>query len=184
MKLRDWMNNNSAIVTVGAVALLCVAVGLLIYESRGPSYYIPSKAYFYDLNTGKLFAASAKDIPPIAAPSGPYHGDKAGGVKAYIYACGSCPDDLSGQTAEQLESKKIYVAYLEMYTAEAKQAQEKAMQNPNTMDPAIYEDKGHLVKKVTDKGWIETMMGSMGPTVDFDKFGCAQKDLKVCHPPD
>ena len=45
--------------------------------------------YFYDRNTGELFAAPDELNGPIEAPSGSFQGQPAG-VRAHVFTCGSC----------------------------------------------------------------------------------------------
>jgi hypothetical protein len=111
MKLRDWMNNNSAVVTIGAVVLLIGALAAIIFQMK-PSGYGPRviDVYYFDLNTQKLFTAKSDQIPPIETPSGPVPGIGApAGVRAYVFACNDCGN----------ESDR-FVGWLEMYTPEAK----------------------------------------------------------------
>ncbi len=143
--IRDTINNNSAVVTVGAVLLLIVGLLLLMNQcSEGGPGQVNKYQYFYDLNTGELFVADALDIAPIEAPSGkPYklpNGQEIpAGVRAFVYACGECGPD----------SKKI--GYLEMYTPEAqkilqdaRKQQEAAAKGESTnMDMGMVYEEGY-----------------------------------------
>lgn len=154
MKVRDWMNNNSALVTIAAVVLLVISLGVIIMQTKGPGSVGPIKLYFYDLNTGKLFVAMSDQVPPIDAPSGPY-GERGlpGGVRAHIYSCGSC-GNYDGLTAEQVNQTGAYIAYLEMYTPEGKAAMTAPAGDPDA--PPMYVDpmEQTLVKRVEDTNWI------------------------------
>lgn len=124
MKLRDWMNNNSAIVTIAAVVILILSLGYIVWSSKGPSYGARViDVYYYDLNTQKVFTAKSDQVPPIDAPSGPFRTpagqEVPGGVRAYLFACGDC-QDFTGLTAAELQAKGGFIGWLEMYTPEAK----------------------------------------------------------------
>lgn len=119
--MRDWLNQHRGVV-VGIVALILVACGVLLwYGMRDARPDFPDNAFFYDVGTGKVFEAELGMVPPIAAPSGQTLPDGSpGGVKAYVYACGSCFDE---------NARKI--AYLERFTAEAQQRREELRQQYN-----------------------------------------------------
>lgn len=125
MKVRDWMNNNSALVTILAVVVLVISLGVIIMQTRAPGAGGRTiDLYYYDLNTGKLFVGKSDEIPPIEAPSGPYQnapGNLPAGVRAHVYACGECPD-VTNMTAEEAQQAGVTIAYLEMYTPEGKAA--------------------------------------------------------------
>jgi len=89
-----------------AVLLLSVAIYLIAGRLWGSG--TPERlAYYYDLNTGELFAAAAELTAPIRAPSGAVRGtDEPAGVRAYVYTCGDQPSqyiawlEKSSQTAQ------------------------------------------------------------------------------------
>lgn len=66
----------------------------------------PKKLWFYDLNTGELFAGNVAELPPIAAPSGDFMGGPAGVLASVIKIEGS-------------SEKKV--AFLQTYSPQAKQ---------------------------------------------------------------
>lgn len=87
MSFRDTINNNPAVGLIIAV----VVVGVAIFVLRGNARPADNpQAYFYDLETGQLFAGLKTDVPPIDAPSG-----AGNGVQATVMSCGSCdnPDE-------------------------------------------------------------------------------------------
>lgn len=74
-----------------AFVLLFAGAVLIVTNLRGVSQTrgnAPAQAYFYDLESHQLFAASADATPPIPAPSG-----EGKAVRAFIYTCGSCKTD-------------------------------------------------------------------------------------------
>ena len=155
MNVREWMNNNSALVTIIAVVVLVICLGLIFLQMGGPGRARITEQYYYDLNTGKLFAAEATATPPIDAPSGPFN-DAPGGVKAYVYACESCPGGLTGMTAEQVRQEGATIAYLEVYPLEAKQAMEAAANATEAPPPGVYEaQQANLVKAPQGQEWAK-----------------------------
>ncbi len=44
-----------------------------------------NKEWYYDLNTGDLFASKSGQTPPIEAPSGPHEDGMLAGVRAYVF---------------------------------------------------------------------------------------------------
>lgn len=76
--------------------LLAGCTILAIKASSGPvANSIPNTAYYYDLNTNALFVGPTYAVPPIDAPSGAAPDGSPAGVRAHLFACGSCasPDD-------------------------------------------------------------------------------------------
>lgn len=141
MRLRDSMNNNSALVTVLAIVILIVSLGFIIYQAR-PNRYAPRvvDVYYYDLGSGQIFLGKSDKVSPIDAPSGPGSSGEPNGVRAYVFSCTNCDDESSR-----------FIGWLEKYTPEAKQA----MLNPPAPDtsgnaaagpdPTEIWEKGHLI---------------------------------------
>lgn len=154
MKIREFMNNNSALVTILAVVVLVVSLGVIIMNTRGPGVARTIDLYFYDLNTGKLFTAKSDQIPPIEAPSGPLQGQPGNlpaGVRAHVYACGECPD-LTGMTLQEVEQAGAYIAYVEMYTEQGKAALTAGASGPPE-GPMIDPMEQTLIARVPELAW-------------------------------
>lgn len=183
MKVRDWMNNNSALVTIAAVVLLVISLGVIIMQTKGPGQIGPVELYFYDLNTGELFVAMSDQNPPITAPSGPY-GDENGppaGVRAHVYACGEC-GDLEGKTVEEIEATGAYISHLEMYTPEGKAALEAQKTDPNTpmmVDPMEYT----RIKSVEGDRWLLAYSEEANALAEQSIRECPDGEpVEVCRP--
>jgi hypothetical protein len=100
-------------ITAAAIMLL-LGITLLVFRGTGRSAAIepaPDLAWFYDLETGELFADKAAALPPIDAPSGANNG-----VGAVVYACGSCDED------EQR------IGYVQQYSDEGRRAMAQLQQ--------------------------------------------------------
>lgn len=103
MRLREYQNRYPAVAAAVAVALIMVSAFLLAWWFRPHSEPRSQRmAYFYDLNTGELFAVPAGTLGPITTPSGPYQGMPAG-VRAHVYCCGP-----------YLEGTEKFIGYLEV----------------------------------------------------------------------
>ena len=91
-QIRDWMNKNSAMITIFAVLLLIAALAAIVMQARGPGVGGPVDVYYYDLQSGELFTSQNTKNPPIPSPTG--NGlmpDGTGaGVQAVVFACGDC----------------------------------------------------------------------------------------------
>ncbi len=110
------------VLIAGSASLVIAALGWWILP--GDTGEDPKMRWFYDLNTGELFAAEASRLPPIDAPSGglPDADASPAGVLANVIRIEG------GDTRE--------VAYLQTYTAEARQLLESSRQG---RAPAAYE---------------------------------------------
>lgn len=92
---REWLNENSAIVTIVTVVGLILVLAYLLSQARGPSFnveYKPRPVWFYDLNTGETFEMQSDTIPPIETDSGPFNNRPAGVLKR-VFSCDQCQSD-------------------------------------------------------------------------------------------
>ena len=156
MGLRDTLNNNSSLVTIVSVVVLVVALGIIVWTSKGPSGGGRTvNVYFYDLNTNKLFTTTNDQLAPIDAPSGPTAAGNKAGVMAYVYACGQC-GEYDGMTVEEVEATGAWISRLEMYTPETIKAIEDAMKtssNPDAAREEMGDTNSSLIKRPKDSGW-------------------------------
>jgi len=156
MNIREFMNNNPAVVTVGAVFVLILCLFAIMCQLRGPGggQGGPVDLYFLDEGTGVLFTAESDRQPPIAAPSDT--GGGTSGVRAHVFGCGDCPGKLTGLTREEVEAKGAFIGYLEKYTPEAKAAMEQAMSGEEPDIEIMYEmDQGRLIRLPDSDQWID-----------------------------
>ncbi len=156
MGLRDTLNNNSAVVTVGAVAILVMALGILFYSQSGGTsgrVNVPQERYFYDLKDKTLYKVSMDTISPSPAPSG------GEGVEAFVMTCeDSCGGkDLSGMTAEQVAEQGFFIAYLERMSDRTRRQIEQAREK-NPGSPAAMMGMEMMMdnqfRTVSDERWI------------------------------
>lgn len=163
MSIREWINKNSAVATIVAVVILVISLGILIMNlgggRRGP---VVKELYYYDLNTGKVFTAPVESLPPVKAPSDPDE-SKRSGVQAYIMACGECPSNIAGATAEELAQRNVFIVRLEKYDDRTRDQLVKMMEQqqqagpegppPMMVDPFLMEE-GRLVKPLQGDRWV------------------------------
>jgi hypothetical protein len=95
-KGRRWVNDNPkavwGITSVSVFILLLILISILSGGSR-PEVAAPKKAWFYDLNTGKLFVGRASRAGPIKAPSGSLENGEPAGVKANVFTYANEPNE-------------------------------------------------------------------------------------------
>ena len=87
--VREAINDNPRMVTVVAcvsVFLLIVVLAVVRRPGSGPEYEEGREAWFYDMNTGKLFTASSRKAGPIEAPSGPLTDGRPAAFRANVYS--------------------------------------------------------------------------------------------------
>jgi hypothetical protein len=133
---RDFLNHNPRV--VWGIALSSVFVLLLVFISvlsdGRPDIKPAKKAWFYDLNTGKLFAAAADEAGPVEAPSGPLPSGEPAGVRAYVYSYNLEP-----------RREDLVIGYLEKPAPNAVSF---------TDSTPSYESEGKLVRTVADANWV------------------------------
>lgn len=146
---RRWLNRQNpkiiiAITVVTVLILITTVIGLLSSE-EAPKVIEYKKGWFYDLNTGKLFVAKSKLIPPIEAPSGPLENGEPAGVKAYVFSYKHEPN----------ESER-FIGFLETFTPEAKRNQTTSA-NPsgdNAAELIKQWGEGRLIRRIEDEKWF------------------------------
>jgi len=89
LQLRDKINEHpktaAAIGMISLLLLISVASRAMRTEP-GHQPRESKNAWYYDLNTGKLFVASSKHTGPIVAPSGPLPDGERAGYRAHVYS--------------------------------------------------------------------------------------------------
>jgi hypothetical protein len=145
--LRSWVNNNPKIIL--GISIVTVIIFLLIVIAQCMPYNPPAiprthKAWFYDLNTNKLFVADSDNIPPIDAPSGKLPDGQPAGVKAYVFS----------YIREPNESER-FIGYLEKYTPQGKKIISLFRKSKNnvTKDMVLELNKNRFVCKPS-KQWF------------------------------
>jgi len=89
LHIRESLNSNPkavAVIAVASVLLLVVAVWMIRRPVAEGRFRQGKTAWFYDMNTGKLFVGSSKASGPIEAPSGPLPDGGPAGFKAHVYS--------------------------------------------------------------------------------------------------
>lgn len=146
---RRWAEEHPGIIfgiTCASVfLLLTVIVAMLIPDSPKIEIQQSNKAWFYDLNTGDLFADKNDSFAPIEAPSGPLPNGEPAGVRAYVYSYSGEPND-----------PNHFIVYLEKFTAEGKEYASSFKKSPDCInkDSVRQMNNNRLVKRVTDKEWF------------------------------
>ncbi len=93
---RAWLNAHPvlAIALMGlSVTLVVVVLAAMLWPASDSSIPLAKTAWFYDINTGKLFQGSPKKTGPIAAPSGLTSDGEPAGFRAHVYSYVRDPND-------------------------------------------------------------------------------------------
>lgn len=122
------------------LALLVITIPKLFPDKPPPKPVTVENAWYYDLNTGKLFTAPQGLEPPIEAPSGPTPDGKPAGVRAYVLSYKPDPN----------ESER-FIAYLE--TTGSADMMAKLPTRPGG-SATQKSGKGMLIRKVDGKFWV------------------------------
>jgi hypothetical protein len=95
--VRRWLNRQNPRLIVGITAFfLFILFMIIIGMLSGPGAPIVQeyeKAWYYDLNTGKLFVDKSSLVPPIEAPSGPLPDGSPAGVRAHVFTFAAEPNE-------------------------------------------------------------------------------------------
>jgi hypothetical protein len=141
LQLRTWINNNQGLVlgvTIVSVLLLAVVLVPVFRSTPAPAFVQTKTVWFYDMNAGKLFLSSGRDIGPIAAPSGPAPGGEPAGFRAHVYSYVLDPKE-----------SDLFVGFLEKPDLDS-----AAGKLSSDMRDFERWSRGRLIKRVRDKQWV------------------------------
>jgi len=163
---RDWINQNSAVVTVASVVVLVLSLAIIINQGRGRSTPEPGNAYFYDTVTKEYFTDSATKIPPITSPAG----NEA--VRAHFFTCGECTEATKDEGGER------FIGYYEKYTPEVKA---KLEESPEAFE--FYEEafQGRLYSPDGTR-WTQAESPTGFRLIEELQEKCPAKKLRYCPP--
>ena len=140
--LRRWVNESPRLILgVAIVSALLLARVLARSFKSAPIRPFPQgkTVWFYDVNTGKLFTASSRQVGPIPAPSGPAPGGEPAGLRAHVYSY-----VLDSNEAD------LFTGFLERPDPDAGRG--KPTSDMRDMDKWA---QGRLIKRVKDKRWVQ-----------------------------
>lgn len=163
---RDWINQNSAVVTVASVVVLVLSLAIIINQGRGHAAPAPGNAYFYDTVTKEYFIDSATKIPPITSPAG----NEA--VRAHFFTCGECTDKTKDEGGER------FIGYYEKYTPDVKEKLEKNAQQFEFYEEAF---QGRLYSPDGVR-WTAAESPTGFKLVEELQQKCPAKQLRYCPP--
>ncbi len=161
---REWLNNNSAAVTVGSVAILLLSLAVIINQNRQSKPSSPGNAYFYDVVTKELISDKVTRIAPITTADGHE------AVRAHYFSCAECADG------------ERFLGYYEKYTAEMKEKLEKNPQSFELYDAAF---KGRLycapeLDPADAKNWVGAESAKGQKITEVLQTKCPARKLRYC----
>ena len=119
-----------------------IAVVMQSCSRRSPP--VNTSDWYYDLNTGQLFAGPRRSVPPIDAPSGPLPDGTPAGVRAHVFGCGGCLP------------KQQTIAWLETYTVAQRDLLRPRPTPPGEL-PKPFMPKvqiAPMIKRPGDAAWV------------------------------
>jgi len=169
INVRDWINKNSALVTLVAVVALLMSVFVLLRNRGSGGGQI--KIWYIDLNTNQFFPGTIGDVAPIDPPSGELRDGELAGVVVHVFTCAETPEpedrqylencrhDLKGKTPEDLEELGLFVGYYEKFTLDAKKRLEDVAKKHGTVaaSPLFAQAlPGRLLRLPDDENWYDS----------------------------
>lgn len=138
---REWLNAHP-LLAFGTAGLSLMLVGLVLvwtlWPAPGESFPQAKTAWFYDINTGKLFEASPKKTGPIAAPSGPASNGGLAGFRAHVYSYVRNPNE-----------SELFVGFLEQPDPES-----ESKCSASDMRELDRWTQSRLIRRPKDKDWV------------------------------
>jgi len=141
---RQWINRNPRII-IGITAASVFVLLIIVIAQLAPEQPVEvvnyKKAWFYDLNTGRLFVAKSDAVPPIKAPSGPLPNGQPAGVKAYVFSYSYEPNESDS-----------FIGFLEIPNRQIKNS--SVASGETKSDETNSWGQGRLIRRVTDEQWV------------------------------
>ncbi|MGC9260008.1 MAG: hypothetical protein ACP5I8_08040 [Phycisphaerae bacterium] len=106
--IREKINENQRPFVIGGIVMVCLAVGLLIWEFKpvsAPS--APDRYYFYDTSNGSITTEPSTAISPLKGAGG-----KDTLVQAFFFTCSTCGDKKIGYLLKYTRRARAAKAYL------------------------------------------------------------------------
>ena len=122
----------------GSVVVVALVLFLALRPASPPAFPQGKTAWFYDINTGRLFVDSPKKTGPIAAPSGPTPKGEPAGFRAHVYSYVLDPNE-----------SEVFTGFLERPDPDAQS-------KPAAADMKDFPRwaQGRLIRRVKDKEWV------------------------------
>ena len=159
MSIREKLNQNGTLTTLGAVAIVVLAVVVVVWQLGSRGSPEPKGLYFSSDDGSSYFVQDLNSVPPITK------GGKEA-VQAMVFKCGW---------------GKPFVAYLQRYTPEAKKRYEESIANNTGLSPAAI-IPGRQVKRPGDKEWISSSDPQYTPIINVQCPSGKIDDLKTVWP--
>jgi hypothetical protein len=140
--IREKINENQKPFVIGGVVMVCLAVGLLIWELKPVSAPpAPSSYYFYDTSNGSITAEPVTAISPLKGAGG-----KDTLVQAFFFTCSTCGDKKIGYLLKYTRRAKAAKAYLEHPPSAAMTPQQSMQFNSSLSKYQVAVAMGTLVR--------------------------------------
>jgi hypothetical protein len=158
---------------VAAVVLLVLAIAIAVYSLSGRAEG-GTGAYYYDLNTKKVFVGPAVAFAPIETSSGLHDGQPAG-VRIFIFSCKPCRS-LAGMTLDEVRAKGAFPVWLEKYDPESRELLASGDSRPEVMMEGLLMSAADNVKWISPAGKEATKLR------DSVRDLCSGSQASACTP--
>jgi len=106
--IREKMNQNQKPFIIGGMIIVCLSLGLLVWELKPVGAPPPpSSYYYYDTSNGSITTEPATAIPPLKGAAG-----KDTLVRAYMFTCSTCGDKKAGYLLKYSAEGQAALAFL------------------------------------------------------------------------
>ena len=163
---REWINQNSASVTVAAVAVLLISMSVIVNRHKRGGGGEPGEAWYYDTATEEYIRDKTTRIAPFIRENG----NEA--VRAHFFTCGECTELTEEQGGER------FIGYYEKYTEEVKAKLEERSESFALYEMAF---QGRLYSRDGQTWFPAEQTEGTAITADLQKK-CPPKKLRYCPP--
>jgi len=176
--IRDKMNQNQKPFVIGGIVLMCLALGLLIWEFKPVSApAAPDRYYFYDTSNGSITTEPITAISPLKGSDG-----KDTLVQAFFFTCTSCGDKKLGYLLKYTPRAKEAKAYLARPPSASMTPQQSMQFGSSLSKYQVAVAMGTLVRLPTKGSHWYPIVGPMGSQITSPPRCSATELAKPCFP--
>ncbi len=152
--IREKMNQNQKPFIIGGIIIVCLSLGLLVWELKPVSAVAaPNSYYFYDTSDGSITTEPAAAIPPLKGAGG-----KDTLVRAFMFTCSTCGDKKAGYLLKYSAEGKAALTFLSHPPSADATAMQRSQYAAESSQYKLFVGEGTLVRSPA-KGtpWVPAM---------------------------
>ena len=176
--IREKMYENQKPFVIGGIVVVCLALGLVIWEFKPVSAPPgPSRYYFYDTSNGTITTEPSTAVSPLKGAGG-----KDTLVQAFFFSCSTCGDKKIGYLLKYTRQAKAAKALLAQPSSGNMAPQQSMQFNSSLSRYQVAIATGTLVRLPTKGAHWYPIAAAMGSQIASPPRCSATALAKACLP--